>query len=451
MASRRRTQDGTATTSQTTRPSRRQERLDAGVAVLRKLDGGGDRRALRALLAEIAPDFNDLTLEVAYGGFWSRPALDLASRELATVAALCALGRERQLAAHLRSALNAGVGRDQLVEVLMQMAIYAGWPAAVNGLLVARDVFASLSSKRLSLGGTTLTVVSDGHAELPAPFFAGGVGNSRIGALLARHDLPAETVRLSLNGLVLEHEGHLVVIDPGSGPADGPHAHGLVAPTQGHLLDNLGRAGFSAEDVDLVILTHGHHDHAAAALGVDGGLTFRNARIAMSEAEFRHWREVGDYGEATATVPPLLATAARDVGRALTGAIADRVIFLEDGHEILPGLRAVAAPGHTCGQIALILETTDGDLLIGGDFATHELIQLAEPASHMIVDYDGAQAVASRRGLLDRAVHERLLVHAFHFTWPGIGRVQQVGERWHFIPLGAELAETDASNVAAGA
>jgi alkylhydroperoxidase/carboxymuconolactone decarboxylase family protein YurZ/glyoxylase-like metal-dependent hydrolase (beta-lactamase superfamily II) len=412
-------------------PGAGHERRETGAAVLRTLDGGG-RRALHAALGEVAPDFLDLTLDVAFGGFWSRPGLDLARRELATVAALCALGRERQLATHLRSAIQAGVSREQLVEVLMQMALYAGWPAAVNGLLVARDVFAGLSAHRLVLGDTAVTVVSDGHADLPSAMFAGGVAQQRVDAALRRHGLDTDTVRVSLNGLVLQHAGQLVVIDPGSGPPDGPHAHGLVAATQGQFLDNFRRAGFAVDDVDLVVLTHGHHDHVGGVLGVEGGLTFPAARVAMSEVEFRHWRDVGDYGEATASVPEPLLTGSQALGRDLTTAIADRVVLLEDGNEVLPGLRAIAAPGHTRGQMALALESGGAAMLIGADVAVHEVLHLSEPSSHMIVDHDGAQAVRTRRKLMDRAATERLLLHSFHFAWPGLGYVAPDGDGWEF-------------------
>jgi glyoxylase-like metal-dependent hydrolase (beta-lactamase superfamily II) len=294
--------------------------------------------------------------------------------------------------------------------------------------VVARDVFDSPSVHRLVLGATTVTVVSDGHAEIPAAFFAGGVGAARVHEILA-----TDSVRVALNGLVLEHEGLLVVVDPGSGPADGPYAGGVVAATQGQFLANFRRAGFSVDDVDLVILTHGHHDHVGGALDPDGGLTFPKARVAMSAVEFRHWRDIADYGEGT--VPEPLAVAARALGRALTDAVSDRVAWLDEGRDLLPGLRAVPAPGHTCGHTALTLETSDGTLLIGADFATHEIVQLVEPASHMVVDHDGAQAVASRRRLLRRAASERLLVHGFHFAWPGLGRIEPEHDRWLFTPL----------------
>jgi len=371
----------------------------------------------------------------ADGDFWSRPGLDLCQRELVTVAALCALGRERQLAGHLRSARDAGVPREQLVEVIMQMAIYAGWPAAVNGLLVARDVLAAepTGAHVHHVGATRVTVVSDGHADLPAAMFAGGIGPAAVQQLLQRHSLASDPVRLSLNGLVLEHGGRLIVVDPGSGPADSPHAHGLVTATMGQFMTNFRRAGFDPDLVDLVILTHAHHDHAGGVLSADGGLAFPNARVAISEPELVHWRDVGDYGEAT--VPDALAAGGRALGVALTAAIAERVDWLVDEQEVVPGLRALAAPGHSCGHTALLLEDGGEALLLGGDFATHEIVQLAAPASHMVVDFDSTQAIASRRRMLRRASAAGHPVHAFHFAFPGIGHVSAREDGWAFDPL----------------
>jgi 4-carboxymuconolactone decarboxylase len=95
-------------------------------------------------LAPIAPDFARYLIEFPFGDIYSRPALDLKSREIATIAALAALGNAQpQLKVHIEGALNVGCTRDEIVEVFMQMAVYAGFPAALNALFAAREVFAA--------------------------------------------------------------------------------------------------------------------------------------------------------------------------------------------------------------------------------------------------------------------------------------------------------------------
>lgn len=97
-----------------------------------------------AALADIAPDFADYLFEFPFGDIYSRPGLDLRSREIATIAALAAMGNAApQLKVHIEAGLNVGLSREQITEILMQMAVYAGFPAALNGLFTAKEVFAA--------------------------------------------------------------------------------------------------------------------------------------------------------------------------------------------------------------------------------------------------------------------------------------------------------------------
>lgn len=118
------------------------ERYERGLRKLSEIDGEVGERIV-AGLADIAPDFGRYIVEFPFGDIYSRPGLDLKTRELAVVAALSALGNAApQLAVHIEGALNVGASRDEIVEVIMQMAVYAGFPAALNGLFAAKDVFA---------------------------------------------------------------------------------------------------------------------------------------------------------------------------------------------------------------------------------------------------------------------------------------------------------------------
>ncbi len=112
-----------------------------GLAKLREIDGQAGEHVVVSL-ADIAPDFARYLIEFPFGDIYSRPGLDLRSREIAVVAALTAMGNAApQLKVHLQAALNVGVSREEIVEVIMQMAVYAGFPAALNGLFATREVF----------------------------------------------------------------------------------------------------------------------------------------------------------------------------------------------------------------------------------------------------------------------------------------------------------------------
>jgi 4-carboxymuconolactone decarboxylase len=124
-------------------------RYRRGLEKLAEIDGQAGQKVVDAL-AGIAPDFARYLVEFPFGDIYSRPGLDLKSREIAVVAALTALGHAApQLKVHIHAALNVGCTREEVVEVIMQMAVYAGFPAALNGLFCAKEVFASID------GGTS--------------------------------------------------------------------------------------------------------------------------------------------------------------------------------------------------------------------------------------------------------------------------------------------------------
>lgn len=117
-------------------------RHERGWETLRRVDAEAAEQ-LMARLQDICPELGDFVVSFAFGDVISRPGLGLRERELATVAALTALGNARpQLAVHIGAALNVGCTPKEIVEVILQMAVYAGFPAALNGMLAAKEVFA---------------------------------------------------------------------------------------------------------------------------------------------------------------------------------------------------------------------------------------------------------------------------------------------------------------------
>ncbi|NIY81278.1 carboxymuconolactone decarboxylase family protein [Celeribacter sp. HF31] len=118
-------------------------RLERGRRALEAIDGQAGQKVIDAL-ADISPDFADYLFEFPFGDIYTRPGLSLRDREIATIAALAALGTAQpQLKVHIEAGLNVGLSRDEITEILIQMAVYAGFPAALNGLFAAKEVFAS--------------------------------------------------------------------------------------------------------------------------------------------------------------------------------------------------------------------------------------------------------------------------------------------------------------------
>lgn len=120
-----------------------ESRFERGQRALAAVDGEGGEKVV-ASLADIAPDFARYLVEFPFGDIYNRSGLDLRSREVATIAALTALGTAApQLKVHVQAGLNVGLSREEIVEIIMQMAVYAGFPAALNGLFAAKEVFAA--------------------------------------------------------------------------------------------------------------------------------------------------------------------------------------------------------------------------------------------------------------------------------------------------------------------
>jgi len=126
------------------------DRYQRGWEKLKEVDGEAGERVMESL-KDIAPDLARYVIEFPFGDVYSRPGLDLKSREIAAVAALTTLGNATpQLKVHINGALNVGCSRQEVVEIIIQMAVYAGFPAAINGMFAAKEVFQERDEKGLS-------------------------------------------------------------------------------------------------------------------------------------------------------------------------------------------------------------------------------------------------------------------------------------------------------------
>ncbi|QFT12478.1 carboxymuconolactone decarboxylase family protein [Vibrio sp. THAF190c] len=124
-------------------------RFDKGLELLTKIDGEAGQNVIESL-QDICPDLAKYTIEYPFGDIYARERLDLKSREIATVAALTALGNcAPQLKVHLNAALNVGCSEEEIKEVILQMSVYAGFPAALNGMFAFKEVLTERSNNRL--------------------------------------------------------------------------------------------------------------------------------------------------------------------------------------------------------------------------------------------------------------------------------------------------------------
>jgi glyoxylase-like metal-dependent hydrolase (beta-lactamase superfamily II) len=185
-------------------------------------------------------------------------------------------------------------------------------------------------------------------------------------------------------------------------------------------------AGIDPRQIETILISHFHPDHIFGLLSRTNDPVFPNAEIIVPAAEYRWW-----------TDPSLierLPQARRPLAQRIQSVIPKwkNVLPVEGEDEVVPGIRFVAAPGHTPGHTAFHLSSGDKQLMITSDAVYMPALLGPNPGWHGTYDQDGAKAEASRRKLMDSVVADKMMVCGSHFPWPGIGRVVKAGSGYVF-------------------
>ncbi|MBB5157197.1 MBL fold metallo-hydrolase [Saccharopolyspora phatthalungensis] len=283
---------------------------------------------------------------------------------------------------------------------------------------------------RFQHGGFECTVVSDGLLEMgPARENFPNADPDEVDALLEAHYLSPERVLLNQNLLIVDTPSGRVLFDTGVGtvPELGVRTFG---PQTGKAVPNMKSAGISPEDIDIVAITHAHPDHCWGLVDAQGKALYPNARVIVSEADYRHWTDLSQVDAA-----PNQHMKDHYIGADLNlNAYNGRLQLIGDGEEVVPGITAIATPGHSPGHIVYKIASGNKTMICWGDLCHHYVLLLQRPDWGFQFDYDKPAATTQRRRIYDLVDTQRYSVFAYHFPFPGLGHLRRIGEGYTWLP-----------------
>jgi glyoxylase-like metal-dependent hydrolase (beta-lactamase superfamily II) len=275
---------------------------------------------------------------------------------------------------------------------------------------------------RMMLGDFEITALSDGTADLPVAKLLTHAGPNEVARALAR-SFESSPLESSFNAYLVNTGSKLILIDTGAGK--------LFGPTLGKLVGNLKAAGYRPEQVDEVYITHMHPDHIGG-LAVDGKMVFPNAIVRADRREADYWLSQAN-----------LDKAAVDAKSSFQDAMAALKPYIDAHHfstfqgdtALVPGVSAMAMPGHTTGHTAYVVKSKGKELLVWGDVVHVAAVQFADPAVTIQYDSDERAAAAERRRAYAGAASQGYLIAGAHLPFPGLGHVRTQGKGYAWVPV----------------
>jgi len=278
---------------------------------------------------------------------------------------------------------------------------------------------------RFKLGGFEVTTIMDSKVVRAGltPSFGGEQQADEIRALAKANRLDPDRYEHPFTPMIVNTGKELVLFDTGNGSLREEHEQLKNRLPAGNLVTRMAEAGYKPEDVDVVVITHGHPDHI-------GGLTkggkpgFAKARYVFGAADFDFWKKGENVREARKFN--------RELYVKICVPLADRATFIKPGDEVVPGITAVDAFGHSPGLMDFHIESDGRRMLNWADTCNHYVVAIQRPEWQLDVDDDKEKAVATRKRILDMVTNENLLVAGFHMPFPGLGYVERAagGYRW---------------------
>ena len=276
---------------------------------------------------------------------------------------------------------------------------------------------------RFQIGTFSCLALLDGTFQYPPSLFFANVPPDVYEPRLRESGQSATALEVPYICLYIDTGDHRVLVDTGAAG---------IGPTTGKLSERLRSADIDPLRIDTVVLSHGHPDHIGGNLNERGESAFPNATFVMFRSEWDYWMSEPSLAElpAEAWLKEIILTSARKN----LPPIELQLRLLEREGEIVSGVTAISARGHTRGHMALAVESGSDQLLFIADAALHPL-HVEQPEITAQVDHQPDEMVKTRRTLLDRAADYKAMVLASHFPFPGLGHVSHHGTGWNWKPL----------------
>jgi glyoxylase-like metal-dependent hydrolase (beta-lactamase superfamily II) len=275
---------------------------------------------------------------------------------------------------------------------------------------------------RMMLGDFEVTALSDGTVTLPTDTLLINTTKPKIEAALAKAYLKAPT-ETSVNGYLINTGTKLVLIDAGAGT--------LFGPTLGKLVANLKASGYSPEQVDEIYITHMHPDHVGN-LVANGKIVFANATVRAGKGDADMFLSKENLDKAPDAMKGFFQGAQASVNPYVA---AGKFKPIEADGELVPGIKAIAAVGHTPGHTIYAVESKGQKLVVWGDLIHVAAVQFPEPSVAIQFDADSKKAVAERKKDFADAAKQGYFVAIAHISFPGIGQLAKDGAGYRWLPV----------------
>jgi glyoxylase-like metal-dependent hydrolase (beta-lactamase superfamily II) len=282
---------------------------------------------------------------------------------------------------------------------------------------------------RYKVGSIEITVVTDGANRFPIPDgFVANASKEQINAALAANFMEQGFFTGPYNPIVINTGSKLALVDTGTSEATLGPSKGAT----GQLMMNLAAAGIDANAIDTVIISHYHGDHINGLLKADKSLAFPNAEILVPAAEHQYYMDDGIMSRAP---KGRIEGVFNNVRRVIAGDVLKRLRTYEMNKDVIPGVLAVATPGHTPGHTSHVVSSGDSKVYVQADVTHAPYLFARNPGWHPFYDQDPVMAEATRRKVYDMLAAEKMRVQGFHYPFPSHGFVEKTGTGYREIPV----------------